>query len=155
MLHSPGPTEQSPASVGITLVNVNCAWAVCQWSMYRPGYTGLAWSPPMAALTRCAVTQCPPLTPGLQPDADGCETRNCLSSPARAEHQTQATARTCLAGWRSGTKHTCPHSLLHQESCFVCPHNTIWLSLDTFDRIFAFMGPRKAFFVLELKVSLF
>ena len=88
MLHSPGPTEQSPASVGITRVNVNCAWAVCQWSMYRPGYTGLAWSPPMAALTRCAVTQCPPLTPGLQPDADGCETRNCLSSPARAEHQT-------------------------------------------------------------------
>ena len=46
LLHSPGPTEQSPAagtaSVGITRVNVNCAWGPCVSGLYMDQDT-LAW----------------------------------------------------------------------------------------------------------------
>ena len=85
-------------------MNVNCAWAraVCQWSMYRPGYS---------ALTRCDPQSCDHLSLYSQMQTDvKLETGGC------SHHQGPDTHSHLPCWVAHSLMHTCPpHTLLYQE----------------------------------------
>ena len=84
-------------------------------------------------------------------DADGCETRNCLSSPARAQCQTQATqpAPALLGGAQAQSTPALIHFSIKRLALFV---HIIPCGL-LFSSILCICGAQKE--LLELKESLF